>query len=69
MSKKEILFEKFGHISEMSKADDIKYWQDLGLDAIFDAAWNMALDYHRFKEGSEFNESGLDRTLTVTKKK
>ena len=65
---KKIVFEKFGHISEMSKSDDVAYWQSLGSEEILRAAWKMALDYHRFKFGSVFDESGLDRTITDFKR-
>ncbi|MCI5064866.1 hypothetical protein MRY87_03985, partial [bacterium] len=65
--KKKIVFEQFGALEHMSKSDDIAYWQGLGPQSIFEAAWQMALDYHRFKEGKRFTftELSLDEISTV----
>jgi hypothetical protein len=38
--------ERYGRISGMDRSFDIEYWQRLGTEAIFDAAWQMTVDAH-----------------------
>jgi hypothetical protein len=54
--------ERYGRISEMDRSFDIEYWQRLGPEAIFEAAWQMAVDTHRRGAGGS-DELRLRRTL------
>jgi hypothetical protein len=38
--------ERHGRLSEMDRKFDIDYWQRLGPEAIFEAAWQMVVDAH-----------------------
>ena len=40
------VMERYGRISGMDRSFDIEYWQRLGAEAIFDAAWQMTVDAH-----------------------
>jgi hypothetical protein len=56
------VMERYGRIPEMDRSFDIEYWQRLGPEAIFEAAWQMAVDAHRRSAG-EIDELRLRRTL------
>jgi hypothetical protein len=46
----------------MDRSFDVEYWQRLGVAAIFEAAWQMAVDAHRDATGGR-NELRLRRTV------
>lgn len=48
------------NIAEMDKSFDIRYWQEQGDRAIFQAAWELVEFYLRDKN---INESRLQRTV------
>jgi hypothetical protein len=54
--------ERYGRISEMDRSFDIEYWQRLGAEAIFEAAWQMAVEAHRHATGGS-DELRLRRTV------
>jgi hypothetical protein len=58
--------ERYGRISEMDRRFDIEYWQRLGAEAIFEAAWQMAAEAHGHG-GS--NELRLRRTVEYCQRK
>ena len=45
----------------MDRSFDIEYWQRLGTEAIFEAAWQMAVDAHAHGAGGN-DELRLRRT-------
>ena len=56
------VMERYGRISGMDRSFDIEYWQRLGAEAIFDAAWQMAIDAHGRGAGGS-DELRLRRTV------
>src|ERR1035438_3478255 len=58
----EFVMERYGRISGMDRSFDIEYWQRLGAKAIFDAAWQMAVDAHARSAGGS-DELRLRRTV------
>jgi hypothetical protein len=54
--------ERYGRISGMDRSFDIEYWQRLGAEAIFDAAWQMTVDAHGRGAGGN-DELRLRRTV------
>jgi hypothetical protein len=60
--KPTFVMERYGRLKEMDRSFDIAYWQKLGPRAIFEAAWQMAVDFHsRNPDGSD--EFRLRRTV------
>jgi len=55
------VMERYGRLSEMDRSFDIEYWQRLGTEAIFEAAWQMAVDAHAHGAGGN-DELRLRRT-------
>ena len=61
-SRPEFVTERYGRIPGMDRSFDIEYWQRLGAEAIFDAAWQMTVDAQgRGAAGSD--ELRLRRTV------
>jgi len=56
------VMERYGRLSEMDRSFDIEYWQRLGPQAIFEAAWQMAVDAHS-RNGGTSDELRLRRTV------
>src|ERR1022692_3694446 len=56
------VMERYGRISGMDRSFDIEYWQRLGVDAIFEAAWQMAVDARGRGAGGS-DELRLRRTV------
>jgi hypothetical protein len=56
------VMERYGRVSGMDRSFDIEYWQRLGVAAIFEAAWQMAVDAHRRTTGGS-DELRLRRTV------
>lgn len=54
--------ERYGRLHEMDRAFDVAYWQRLGPEAIFEAAWKLVVEAHaRDPRGEE--ELRLCRTV------
>ncbi|HWQ34027.1 MAG TPA: hypothetical protein VNQ79_14350 [Blastocatellia bacterium] len=53
---------RFGELSEMDRSFDIEYWQRQGDVAIFRAAWELVMDYHK-EHGTPPDELRLQRTV------
>lgn len=43
------VMEKYGRLKDMDRSFDIAYWQRLGPEAIFEAAWQMVVDAEKFR--------------------
>jgi hypothetical protein len=56
------VMERCGRLPEMDRSFDIAYWQRLGANAIFEAAWQMAIDAHVPHSGGA-DEPRLRRTV------
>jgi len=41
------VMERFGKLSDLDRSFDIAYWQRLGPQAIFAAAWQLVVEAHR----------------------
>jgi len=54
--------ERYGRLADMDRSFDITYWQRLGPAAIFEAAWQMAVDAHALQPGNS-HELRLRRTV------
>jgi hypothetical protein len=54
--------ERYGRLPEMDRSFDIAYWQRLGPTAIFEAAWQMAVDAQALPPGDS-HELRLRRTV------
>ena len=54
--------ERFGRIQEMDRSFDIDYWQRLGPEAIFAAAWQMVVEAHS-RDPNRAAELRLQRTV------
>ncbi len=57
---------RYGRIEDMDRSFDVEFWQKLGTEAIFKAAWELAKDYHR-KQGMQEDEFRLQRSISVFK--
>ncbi|HXA53017.1 MAG TPA: hypothetical protein VNV86_22020 [Candidatus Acidoferrum sp.] len=44
--KADFVMERYGRLAQMDRSFDIEYWQRLGPEAIFEAAWQMVVDAH-----------------------
>ena len=60
--------ERKGRIKDMDRSFDVEYWQRQGSTAIFAAAWQMVVDAHLWKGGSE-SELELQRTVESVQRK
>jgi len=56
------VMERKGRIEELDRSFDIAYWQRLGSQAIFSAAWEMVLQAWQWK-GRSADELRLQRTI------
>jgi len=56
------VMERYGRLSEMDRSFDVAYWQRLGANAIFEAAWQMVIDAHAHRPGGA-DELRLRRTV------
>ena len=54
--------ERYGRLKEMDRRFDVEYWQRLGPEAIFEAAWQMVVDAHQSSPGDP-DELRLRRTV------
>lgn len=54
--------ERYGLIADMDRSFDVAYWQRLGPNAIFEAAWELVVQAHRARNRDE-NELRLRRTV------
>ena len=61
-SRPVFVMERYGRISGMDRSFDIEYWQRLGAEAIFEAAWQMAVNAHGRGAGGS-DELRLRRTV------
>jgi hypothetical protein len=43
------VMEKYGRLKDMDRSFDIAYWQRLGPEAIFEAAWQMVVDAEKMR--------------------
>ena len=43
------VMEKYGRLKDMDRSFDIAYWQRLGPEAIFEAAWQMVVDAEKLR--------------------
>lgn len=54
--------ERYGRLHEMDRSFDIAYWQRLGPEAIFEAAWELVVEAHARNPRGE-DELRLCRTV------
>lgn len=54
--------ERYGRLPEKDRSFDIAYWQRLGPEAIFEAAWRMVVETHVRRGGSP-EELRIRRTV------
>jgi hypothetical protein len=54
--------ESYGRIGDDKERFDIDFWQEQGEQAIFNAAFEMILDYLMLRDGY-VNKPGLQRTV------
>jgi len=58
--KVEILYK--GRMQDVDRSVDVKFWQQLGSRAIFDAAWEMVEEAWKLK-GRDLDELRLQRSV------
>ena len=56
--------ERYGALRDMDRSFDVEYWQRLGSAAIFEAAWQLAVQAHSQRPGGE-DELRLQRSVEV----
>lgn len=56
------VMERKGRLKDLDRSFDIKFWQRLGPEAIFDEAWRMVLHAHGIGE-EENDQFRLQRTV------
>jgi len=56
------VMERYGKLREMDRKFDIEYWQRLGPQAIFEAAWQMVVDVYSQRPGG-LDELRLRRSV------
>ncbi len=61
------IHEKYSRLGEDERAFDVEFWQAQGEAAIFDAVYQMLIDYLILK-GRDVNESRLQRTVESFKR-
>ncbi|MCK5841099.1 MAG: hypothetical protein KAH31_02945 [Candidatus Sabulitectum sp.] len=59
--------EKYQSISNPDKSFDIEFWQNAGIEAIFEAAWEMLQDYYLIR-GKDASELRLQRNVEAFRK-
>jgi hypothetical protein len=60
--RRDFVMERFGSLRDTDRSFDIEYWQRQGDAAIFDAAWELAVLYHR-QQGMKPDELRLQRSI------
>jgi hypothetical protein len=60
--KPPFVMERYGRLKDMDRSFDIAYWQKLGPEAIFEAAWQMVVDVYSRRPGGS-DELRLRRTV------
>jgi len=58
----DFVMERFGRIQDTDRSFDIEFWQRQGDEAIFRAAWELAVQYHR-DQGMSDDELRLDKSI------
>ena len=66
-SKPRVVMARLTRLAEADRSFDIEFWQRLGDDAIFAAAWEMVVFAHKFK-GRNASELTFQRTLKKTQR-
>lgn len=61
------VMERLGKVSESNRRFDVEYWQRQGSTAIFAAAWEMAVEAHRWKKRDE-SELEFQRSVECIKR-
>jgi hypothetical protein len=61
-AKDDFVMERKGRIEDLDRSFDVEYWQKLGPDAIFSAAWEMVVQAWEWK-GRSADEPRLQRTV------
>jgi hypothetical protein len=62
-----LVMERLTRLEDADRSFDIEFWQRLGDDAIFAAAWEMVVFAHKFK-GRNVSELAFQRTLRKTQR-
>jgi hypothetical protein len=62
MGRKPAIQENYGRFAEDDRSWDVEFWQRQGHNAIFDAVWNMILDYRLLTQHDD-SEPRLQRTV------
>jgi hypothetical protein len=60
--KKDFVMERKVRLNQMDRSFDVEYWQRLGPEAIFEAAWDMVVQAWKVK-GRDPNELRLQRSV------
>ncbi len=63
----EQIVEKYQSMSDTDRSFDIQFWQNAGIEAIFEAAWEMLQDYYLIR-GKDASELRLQRTVEAFRK-
>ena len=63
----EQIVEKYQSMSDNDRSFDIKFWQNAGDKAIFEAAWEMLKDYCLIR-GKDAAELRIQRTVETFRK-
>ena len=66
-SKSRLVMARLTRLDEADRSFDIEFWQRLGDDAIFAAAWEMVVFANKFK-GRDASELTFQRTLKKTQR-
>ena len=61
-SKSRLVMARLTRLEDADRSFDIEFWQKLGDEAIFAAAWEMVIFAHEFK-GRDASELTFQRTL------
>ncbi|MFQ5582828.1 MAG: hypothetical protein ACE5GL_00140 [Calditrichia bacterium] len=67
-SEKIIKMARLVKRQNMDRSFDIEFWQKAGPQAIFEAAWQMVVEYAK-RKGITTDELRLDRSTAVLKRK
>jgi hypothetical protein len=65
--KPRLVMARLTRLDEADRSFDIEFWQRLGDDAIFAAAWEMVVFANKFK-GRDASELTFQRTLKKTQR-
>lgn len=63
----QFVMERKGRLRDMDRSFDVAYWQRQGSTAIFAAAWQMVVDAHLAKGGSE-SDLELERSVEAVRR-